>query len=80
MASYRPMNVSQDLFPAYLSKRQAQLYSGLSEHMLDAARERGDVAWSRVGTRVLIQRESLDAYLERHLVGTVRDGQLSEEF
>jgi excisionase family DNA binding protein len=53
----------------YLTKRQARVYSGLSERMLDYAREKDELPSYKVGKRVLFKRTDLDAYVERHRVG-----------
>jgi len=57
----------------YLTKAQACLYTSLSERTLDYARERGELEWYKVGKRVLLQKKSLDAFLERHRAGADLD-------
>jgi excisionase family DNA binding protein len=57
----------------YLTKAQAQVYTGLSERTIDYARERGELPFFKVGKRVLLCRADLDAYLERHRVGADLD-------
>lgn len=57
----------------YLTKAQAQTYTGLSERTLDYARERGELPFFRVGKRVLFKRSEIDAWLEKHRVGVDLD-------
>jgi excisionase family DNA binding protein len=54
-----------DLPPTFLTKAHACHYSGLCVRTIDAAREAGHLPSYKVGRRVLIRREDLDAYLER---------------
>lgn len=58
--------VIQAVEQQYLTKAQAQLYTGLSERTLDYARERQELGFYKHGKRVLFKREDLDAWMERH--------------
>ncbi len=53
----------------YLTKAQAQIYTGLSERSLDYARERGELTFYKHGKRVLFKKADLDAWMERHRAG-----------
>jgi excisionase family DNA binding protein len=59
-------NILQAVEQQYLTKAQAQIYTGLSERTLDYARERNELKFFRVGKRVLFRRGDLDVYIERH--------------
>jgi hypothetical protein len=63
-------NIVESVGPQYLTKSQAQIYTGLCERTLDYARERGEVEAFKIGKRVLLSRASLDAYIQRHRIGT----------
>jgi len=69
----------QSVEQQYLTKAQAQTYTGLSERTLDYARERGELGFYKLGKkRVLFKRADLDAYIERHRVGANLDQIVSE--
>lgn len=68
------MNIlTQAVERQYLTKAQAQVYTGLSERTLDYARERGELDSYKVGKRVLFSRVSLDVYIQQHRVGADLD-------
>jgi excisionase family DNA binding protein len=62
----------------YLTKQQAQTYTGLSGRTLDYAREREELVFYKHGKRVLFKRADLDAWMERHRAGADLDRIVSE--
>jgi len=62
----------------YLTKAQAQTYTGLSERTLDYVRERQELKFYKVGKRVLFKRGDLDAWMERHRAGADLDRIVNE--
>ena len=62
----------------YLTKAQAQLYTGLSERTLDYACEREELTFYKHGKRVLFKKADLDAWMERHRAGANLDKIVSE--
>jgi excisionase family DNA binding protein len=65
--------VIQAVEQQYLTKAQAQTYTGLSERSLDYARERGELPFIKYGKRVLFKRGDLDTWMERHRAGADLD-------
>ena len=57
----------------YYTKRQASAYSTLSLRSLDYAICRGHLKAYKVGRKVLITGDDLDAFLRRNLVGADLD-------
>jgi len=57
----------------YLTKQQAQIYTGLSERSIDYAREKDGLTFFKYGKRVLFKKSDLDAWLERHRAGVDLD-------
>ena len=55
---------AEEVQPVFVSYRQAQELTGLSRGMLWGLVSSGKVEAAKVGTRVLIRRESLIHYLE----------------
>lgn len=64
--------------PQYLTKAQAQIYTGLSERTLDYARERQELAFYKHGKRVLFKKSDLHTWMERHRAGADLDRIVSE--
>jgi excisionase family DNA binding protein len=62
----------------YLTKAQAQTYTGLSERTLDYARERGELKFYKRGKWVLFKKADLDAWMERHRAGVDLDKVVNE--
>ena len=58
------MEPDADMQPMFVSYRQAQQLSGLSRGTLWKMVASGEVAASKIGKRVLIDRRSLQAFLE----------------
>lgn len=65
--------IIQTVEQQYLTKIQAQTYTGLSERTLDYARERRELTFYKHGKRVLFKRSDLDAWMERHRASTDLD-------
>jgi excisionase family DNA binding protein len=65
--------LTQAVEQVYLTKPQAQFYTGLSERTLDYARERQELTFYKHGKRVLFKKEDLDAWMERHRAGASLD-------
>jgi len=57
----------------FLTKAQAQIYTGLSERSLDYARERGELAFYKHGKRILFKLSDLISWMERHRAGADLD-------
>jgi excisionase family DNA binding protein len=57
----------------YLTKAQAQIYTGLSERTLDYARERQELGFYKRGKRVLFKKSDLDYWMESHRAGVDLD-------
>ena len=56
------------LAPAFVDKRGAAEYTGLSVRSIDYARSSGDLCFIRHGRKVLFKVDDLDAYMIRFRV------------
>jgi len=54
--------------PAFVDKKNAAIYCGLSVRSIDAARARGDLPFYLHGRKVLLSLVDLDRYLSRFRV------------
>jgi hypothetical protein len=59
---------------AFLGKRAASGYCALSPRTLDYARERGDLPYHKIGTKVVFRISDLDAFMGLHRVALDEDG------
>lgn len=50
-------------YPPYLSKKEAQEYTGLSRSYIDELTERGDIPYIKSDRRVVFRKKDLDSYL-----------------
>jgi len=52
--------------PEYLTKRHASIIYDLSNRSLTAAVRRGDIRASRIGRKTLIEKASIDSWIQGH--------------
>jgi excisionase family DNA binding protein len=72
------MDINKAVEQQYLTKAQAQVYTGLSARTLDYSRERGELPFIKFGKRVLLKKTDLDAWLDRHRAGADLDKIVAE--
>jgi excisionase family DNA binding protein len=59
----------QDVAPQWLRFPAAERYAGLGRSTLAGLIDAGEIKAAKVGKLVRINRASLDAYMERHILG-----------
>ncbi len=59
---------AREIAPAWLRYSDAERYSGLGRTTLTKLVYANEIKATKVGKSVRIQRESLDAYMERHVI------------
>ena len=71
--------MSLEIEPGYLTKRHAEIYSDLKTRSLEEAIRKGKVRAFRIGKKTLIEKASLDDYIQQHeLTPTDRQMEKSE--
>ena len=61
---------------AFVDKPAASQYTGNSIRSLDYAREKGDLAFYRVGRKVLYRIDDLEAYMDRFRVDPTDENEM----
>jgi hypothetical protein len=65
--------IPKDLEQRYLTKRQTELYTGLSIRFWDSARAQGLVSFIKLGKVVLFERQEIDRFLKARRVSVALD-------
>ena len=61
---------------AYVDKRDGSRYTGISIRSLDYAREKGALAFYRVGRKVLYRIDDLEAYMDRFRIDPTDENEM----
>jgi|TARA_R110002020_G_scaffold109123_2_gene252628 excisionase family DNA binding protein len=52
----------------FLNRKQASVYIGVSVRHMDNLVKRGEITYSKCGSRIIIRRDHLDDYVQRNTV------------
>lgn len=71
--------MSLEIEPGYLSKKHAEIYSDLKTRSLEDAIRKGKLRAFRIGKKTLIEKASLDDFIQQHeIIATEKHIERSE--